>query len=245
MTAAADAAIDELYGAPLEEFVSERTRLSKQLREAGDADGAAAVAKLRKPVLAAWTLNQLARRNRREVDLLLDAGHRLREAQAGALGGAAKDDFDRARKTESDALRALTREAEELLRERGSTSSSVLDQVTTSLRSAAVSSSGRELLARGCFVEPLQSEGFDILGELAGSLPRTNRRSQLEREQQAAQREALKAAKERLKEAERRADSAEKEAERLRIDAEKAGRRAADERAKAEEAARALRAFEQ
>jgi hypothetical protein len=238
-----EAVVDELYGAALEDFVAERTRLAKQLRDAGN-DGAAEFAKLRKPVLAAWTLNQLTRRNRRDVDLLLDAGHRLREAQAGALGGAAREEFDRARQTENDAVRRLTREAAQLLQERGGASTSVLDQVTTSLRSAAVSPSGRELLARGRFVEPLQSEGFDILGDLAGSLPPPSRRSQAEKDKKAKRREAIRAAKERLRESERRAHAAEQEAERLRLEAESARRHAADERAKADVAAKELRALD-
>src|SRR6266536_1742685 len=95
-----DEAIDELYGADLDDFVAERARLAKGLREEGDGAGAQTMAKLRKPSVAAWILNQLARRNRREVDLLLDAGHRLREAQAGALSGAERDAFEQARKTE-------------------------------------------------------------------------------------------------------------------------------------------------
>src|SRR6266508_46216 len=81
-------ATDELYAADLDAFVGERARLAKALREAGQTEESQAFAKLRKPTVAAWVLNQLARRNRREVDLLLDAGHRLREAQAGALSGA-------------------------------------------------------------------------------------------------------------------------------------------------------------
>src|SRR5436190_3667391 len=122
-------AIDELYAADLEQFVAERTRLAKALRDAGDREGAEAFAKLRKPSVAAWALNQLTRRNRREVDMLLDAGHRLREAQAGALTGAARDAFDQARRTERDALSRLTREAEKLLKERGSGSAATVNQV--------------------------------------------------------------------------------------------------------------------
>src|SRR5438876_11848144 len=122
-------AIDELYAADLEQFVAERTRLAKALRDAGDREGAEAFAKLRKPTVAAWVLNQLARRNRREVDLLLDAGHRLREAQAEALTGEEKGEFERARKTERDALRSLNREAERFLTaERGGACASGLNQ---------------------------------------------------------------------------------------------------------------------
>src|SRR5204863_2632144 len=112
-------AIDELYAADLEQFVTERTRLAKALRDAGDREGAQTVTKLRKPSVAAWALNQLARRNRREVDLLLDAGHRLREAQAGALRGAERDAFEQARRSEREARTRLVQAAEKLLGERG------------------------------------------------------------------------------------------------------------------------------
>jgi hypothetical protein len=153
-----DEALDELYGAPLDEFVAERKRLAQKL---GGADGKE-LAKLKKPNVAAWVLNQLARRERRDVDLLLDAGHRLRQAQAGVLRGGEKESFDDARRKESDALKRLTKAAERLLRDaRGSASASALAQISESLRAAAVTEEGREVLARGRFVEPLRASGFD------------------------------------------------------------------------------------
>ena len=167
-----DDAIDELYGAAPEDFVAERTRLAKSLRTAGLRDEADALGKLRKPSIAAWALNQLARRHRREVDVLLDSGHRLREAQAGLFGGGEKDAFETARRAEQDALSQLAAAAEELLGERGSASAATLAQVTESLRAAAVSPAGRELLARGRFTEPIRGQGFDLVGELAAGVPR-------------------------------------------------------------------------
>lgn len=167
-----DDAIDELYGAAPEDFVAERTRLAKALRTAGLRDEAEALAKLRKPSIAAWALNQLARRHRREVDLLLDSGHRLREAQAGLFGGGEKDAFETARRAEQEALSQLTAASEELLEKRGSASAATLAQVTESLRAAAVSPEGRELLARGRFTEPIRGQGFDLLSELAAGAPR-------------------------------------------------------------------------
>jgi hypothetical protein len=153
-----DEALDELYGAPLDEFVAERKRLAKKL----DGADAAALAKVRKPNVAAWVLNQLARRERRDVDLLLDAGHRLRQAQTGVLRGAEKAAFEDARRKESDALKRLTKAAERLLRdERGSASSGALAQINEGLRAAAVSEDGRELLARGRFTEPPKAAGFE------------------------------------------------------------------------------------
>lgn len=154
-----DEVLDELYGAPLDEFVAERKRLAQKL----GGDEGKELAKLRKPNVAAWVLNQLARRERRDVDLLLDAGHRLRQAQAGVLRGGEKESFEDARRKESDALKRLTKAAERLLRDaRGTASASALAQVGESLRAAAVTEEGREVLARGRFVEPLRASGFDV-----------------------------------------------------------------------------------
>jgi len=238
-----DEAVDELYGVPLEDFTRERSRIAKELRAAGNADDADAVAKLRKPSVAAWVLNQLARRSRRDVDLLLDAGHRLREAQVAVLSGAEKEEFDRARKTESDALKRLNRDAEQLLRERGSASAGVLKQIGDSLRAAAVSPTGRELLARGRFTQPLQAEGFDVFGELAGSAaPR--RKPAPDREQRERRREAVREAKERVRQAERRVRAAEAEVEKLTAALAAAEETAATEHERLDAAAEGLRRAE-
>jgi hypothetical protein len=227
-------ATDELYAADLDAFVSERLRLAKALRDAGYAQEAQAFAKLRKPTVPAWVLNQLSRRNRRDIDLLLDAGHRLREAQAGVLTGSEKDEFERARKTETDALRTLNREAERLLEaERGSASASVLNQVGEALRAAAISESGRETLARGLFTEPMRSEGFDVISQLAGaSGARPRRKAPARRNELREANETLKAARAALRQAEQASRDAERAAERLRAEWEKAD--AVAERAQAE-----------
>jgi len=239
-------AIDELYGADLEDFVAVRTRLAKELRDAGDRESADALAKLRKPSVAAWALNQLARRNRREVDLLLDAGHRLREAQAGALAGADREAFEQARKNERDAVAALTREADKLLGARGSASAATLSQIGESLRAAAVSEQGREILARGRFVQPLGAQGFDVIGELAPAGGAPVRAPKLSgREEQKQAREALKEARERLREAERTARDAEREANRLTREAGRAQQQAEDARAEVEAAERLVAEAEQ
>jgi hypothetical protein len=207
-----DDAIDELYGAAPEDFVGERTRLAKELRTAGLRDEAEALAKLRKPSIAAWALNQLARRHRREVDLLLDSGHRLREAQAGLFGGGEKDAFETARRAEQDALAQLMAAAGELLGERGSTSAATLGQVTESLRAAAVSPEGRELLARGRFTEPIRGQGFDLLGELAAAAPRPPRPKAKPKRDRAAEEKAkaeLRAAKAELRAAEQEVEQAQ------------------------------------
>jgi hypothetical protein len=221
-----DEAIDRLYGVDLAEFVPERTRLAKELRAEGRREEAEQLAKLRKPTVAAWAVNQLTRQQRRDVDLLLDAGHRLREAQAGVLRGNDKAEFDRARATERDALRRLTHTADELL---GGTTPSTLQQIGDMLRAAAVSEEGREQLARGQFVAPLEAEGFGVLGALAPKtpVPRKEKRADTaaaKREARKAAQDALRAARARLRELEQKATVAEKSAEAARAEADAAAR---------------------
>jgi hypothetical protein len=238
-----DDALDELYGADLDAFVAERTRLAKQLKQDGDAEAAAQLQKLRKPNVAAWTLNQLARRNRREVDLLLDAGHRLREAQTGVLRGEDRETFERAQATQRDALRTLRHDAVQLLeQERGGASASVLGQIEESLRAAAVSEEGRELLARGRFETPIKLEGFEALGDLGGfaaaAAAAPPRESRTDRRRRA--KAALAEARERLREAERAARSADQEVERLRKELAAAERDADAAQSEVEDAQQAV-----
>ncbi len=232
-----DDAIDELYGVDLDAFVAERAKLVRKLKEQGAKDDAARLAKLRKPTVFAWTLNQLARRERRDVDLLLDAGHRLREAQAGVLHGGDRAEFERARQIERDALRRLERAAARLL---GGSSSTVLPQISSTLRTAAVTEEGRELLAVGRFTAPLEPEGFDAIAGLAPEAsakapPRTSAAGE-QREAKAA----LRQAKAHVRELERAAREAQERAETLEHESAKARRDAEAARAAADEARRAL-----
>lgn len=223
MTMNLDEAADQLYGTALEDFVAERTRLVKELRAVGRREDAETLAKSRKPTVGGWVLNQLARRNRREVDLLLNAGYRLREAQAGALGGQDREAFEQARKAQSDVLRRLRSEAERFLKEeRSGASASVLNEVEEALRATAISETGREALACGLFVEPPRAEGFDVVSEVAGLAPlqmpagRKDTRQNERREATAR----LKEARAKLRDAERTAVRALRVAEEARREAE-------------------------
>jgi hypothetical protein len=233
-----DEAIDELYGADLDAFTAERTRLARELRAEGSRDEAFELQQLRKPTVAAWALNQLARRNRRDVDLLLDAGHRLREAQAAALRGDDREAFEQARATEREALKRLNREAERLVREeRGGASPAVLSQIEETLRAAAVSEEGRERLALGRFTAPLVSEGFGALEGLAPDTPAARRESG----PSAAELKRLRReAQQRVRELEAEARAADERAAKLRREWEAAEREAEDLRRQADEARDAL-----
>jgi hypothetical protein len=229
-----DDAIDSLYGAELESFTAERTRLARELREAGDRESAERVAKLKKPTVAAWALNQLARRQRRDVDLLLDAGHRLRQAQEGVVGGGDRGSFEQAQKTERDALRRLTQQASQLL---GGASPQVLSQISQTLRAAAVSEEGRELLARGRFTTPLETEGFDVFA----ALPAAARARPKKRPARKPASDELRKARERIRELEQKARTAERETEKLKGELKKSERAAESARVAVAAAQRELK----
>ena len=241
--------LDELYGVDLDEFTATRKRLAQELRVAGEKDEGAAVAALRKPVVSAWALNQLTRRERRDVDLLLAAGHRLRQAQSSLLRGGGRDEFDSARNAEEAAIGRLAEAARVLLdAERGGASSSAVAQIGATLRAAAVSDEGRTLLARGRFEAPIASEGFEILGALApAGAPRPEMRKEDDGRAEAIRRAkaALQEAQEAERQRKREAQEAERTAVGLRQEWEQAEQRAEAAREDSEAAARATAAAQQ
>jgi len=154
-----DDALDELYGVELGEFVARRGALAKELRAAGRTEAAALMSKQRKPTVPAWIVNQLARRNRREVDVLLDTGHRARQEQSKAVAGK-RSNLDAALEQEREALRALLAAAREIAPD---ASAGTLERVSRTLRAAAVTEEGRELIARGRLERELDPPGFEIV----------------------------------------------------------------------------------
>src|SRR5436309_4028000 len=131
--------IDRLYALDPGEFVAERDRVARELRDAGQREEAEQVKGLRKPTISAWAINQLARQERREVDLLLDAGHRLREAQQGLLAGEDRRSLDEARRNEREALAGLRAAARRSLAGEGRGSGTGLNRITGTLQAAALS----------------------------------------------------------------------------------------------------------
>jgi hypothetical protein len=167
-----DQELDRLYALEPATFVAARDALVRELRDSGRREEAAEVKSLRKPTVSAWAINQLTRQERRQVDLLLDAGHRLREAQQGLLAGQDPSGLAEARRTERDALASLRKAARGILAEAGRESETTLNRITETLQSAAVSSEGRELLARGRLTGDLEATGFELLAPLAEGAPR-------------------------------------------------------------------------
>ena len=67
-------AADLLYGMGREEFIGVRDALVKQVRAAGDRELATEIGGLRKPSVAAWVANRLAREYPDEVEGLEELG---------------------------------------------------------------------------------------------------------------------------------------------------------------------------
>src|SRR4051794_15827305 len=92
--------VEELYGAPPDEFISRRDARAKELRK-DDRAAAEAVKKLRRPSVSAAAVNRLARDAADDVEALLAAGEALRQAQ---LGGGDRDAIRAAAHDEREAV---------------------------------------------------------------------------------------------------------------------------------------------
>src|SRR5262245_54635608 len=110
-----EAELDRLYGLPLEEFTAERNAPANRVKNEGGAESVAAIRALPKPSLVAWTVNQLSRQERAQLDDLLTAADGLRAAQVQALGGSGADELRQAQEAERQAVQALTHSARRIL----------------------------------------------------------------------------------------------------------------------------------
>lgn len=127
-----EAAVDELYAAPAEEFVRTRSRLVAAAKAAGDKPMALDLAAMRKPTVAAWAVNRLVTQRGEDADRLVDLAERMRAAQQ-ALDGAL--------------LKELSRERTELLEELVAAVSEVAQQAGVSLSAAGTREVGATFVA--------------------------------------------------------------------------------------------------
>ena len=228
-----EAVLDELYSAPLDEFIARRTALAKQLKGEGRTDEAAEVGGARKPSVPLWTVNQLARRNKPAVEKLLDASDALRKA----LGKGDQDAFGAAQKAQTDALRKLRDAARGLL---GKATDAVLERVVSTLRTASVDDELRERLGAGRLTEEPEASGFDALAGLSFAPPGARKPTEKPTRDDDGRADRVKRATKALQEAKAEARAREREARDAERAAEKA-RKAADEAAAAvDEAEEAL-----
>jgi hypothetical protein len=213
-----EAVLDELYSAPLDEFIARRTALAKQLKAEGRADEAAEVGGARKPSVPLWTVNQLARRNKPAVKKVVEASDALRKA----LGKGDHDAFAAAQKEQTDALKKLRDAARSLL---GKATDPVLERVVSAFRTASVDDDLRDALLAGRLTEEPEASGFDALAGL--SFAPAGPRKQAETPKRDADRikeatKALQQAKADARERERDAREAERAADKARKAADSA-----------------------
>jgi len=114
MTAPEDV-VARLYEVPPERFIAARDEAVAAARQAGDRAAATAIAKLRRPTVAAWLVNLLARRRTDLVDELLALGERLRSAQHDLRGDELRELSGKRRA----AIGGLVAQARKLAREEG------------------------------------------------------------------------------------------------------------------------------
>ena len=219
----ADDPLDELFAAPLDEFVAVRNRIASELRKAGDKDAADEVKAIRKPSPVVWALNGLAREDKAAVKSLVGAADRMRKVQSGR----SRTSYADAQKALNEATRKLAKRGAELLGEGGKTpSDAMVQRLDRALTAAAASPETSELLRAGRLLEEPEPVGFGGIGEVVAS-PTAGRskaaKQPTARERRAAEREAER--RERLDDAKRELREAKAEAARLSREAERAQER--------------------
>jgi hypothetical protein len=197
--------VDDLYALPLEEFTQARNARAAELRKEGRREEADEVKRLPKPTAAAWIVNQLARRNRKELERLVEAGRRLRE------GG----DFERSTEAAKSAQAELTRAARAL----GSPSDAVLQGVARTLHAAAADEKAAARVLEGRLAKELDVVGF---------VPMAARPQPRQKPAPRPKSRELGEAKERIAQLRREANGAQREADAAARRAERAQAALAD-----------------
>jgi hypothetical protein len=163
---------DALYHLPPERFVAARDALARELRAAGDREGAAEVKALARPSAAAAAVNRFVRERRDAADALWAAADELVAAQRGALGpdrprrGAGAAAVRQASAAERRALDG----ALEAVRELDAPSQATLERVRAILRGAAADPAVREAVRAGRLSREPDPSTTDPLAALAASL---------------------------------------------------------------------------
>lgn len=152
---------DELYGLTPGEFTAARDRYAAEARRAKDPAAAKAIAALRRPTLAAWAANLLARRQPDRAGELLRLGEMLREAHRSLDGAQLRT----ASRQQHRLVTALARTAAELAGEAGqSVSDTVLAEIEQTLHAVLAHPDVAEQWSRGRLAKvPEAAVGFGVV----------------------------------------------------------------------------------
>ncbi|APE33108.1 hypothetical protein BOX37_03030 [Nocardia mangyaensis] len=214
----------ELYGLDPGVFVATRTERAAAARAEGDRALAEAITALRKPTVAAWTVNLLARHAPTEIAALLDLGAALRSAQRQLSG----DKLRALGNQRQQVVNAMTKRAGELAAEHDRPASEqVLREVGQTLTAALADPEVADRVRAGVLPTALTYDGFGPAGLVAitggkasGSATRARRRAGPSQEDALATRRAE--AQQELADAESALDAARS----TREEAESAARQA-------------------
>ncbi|WP_016933732.1 hypothetical protein [Rhodococcus sp. R1101] len=158
-----DSVADALYGLDPGDFVAARSEFAAQAREAGDRELTVAIGRLRKPTVAAWMVNLLARERADELAALLDIGAALRTAQRRLSGSEMRTLSEQRRRV----VAALERDAGRLAADRGrSASESALREVGRTLNAALSDPDIGDQVRQGRLDAIVESDGFGDLSAM-------------------------------------------------------------------------------
>jgi hypothetical protein len=222
-----DDLLDRLYELPPERFIAARDEAVAAARKAGDRATATAIGKLRRPTVAAWLVNLLARQRADLVGELLTLGEQLRAAQHDLRGEELRELSGRRRA----AIGGLVQQARRLAREAGRSGREnlPLTDVEATLTAALAEPEIAEAVRSGTLERAVDYAGFGEVprpklrviegGKPAEPAPPVDRPAPVDRSaQKAAAEKAAEAARTRAKEAQaelRRATEAEEAAARV------------------------------
>jgi len=163
-------AVGELYALSPDEFIGRRTELAAEARDNGDRSLASAIGKLRRPTIAAWLVNLLARECRADLDPLLELARDLRDAHR-QMDGARIRELSGKRQ---DVLQAVITTASSVTDR--PVGDSVLQQVRQTYEAAIADEAAEAATLSGQLTTSLSYSGF---GEVdlteATALPSTRR----------------------------------------------------------------------
>ena len=222
-------AAEELYSLSPGDFTAARDERAAAARAAGDRDLAEAIGGLRRPVVSAWLVNQLARGARDQVAELVALGESLRQAQQDLAGERVRE-LSAQRRT---LVAGLVAEAKRIAARGGRPAGLQVErEVDATLQAALADSGAAAAVQAGCLASPLSYAGLGV-GDAASVATRGRRapapapaRDKAERKparrapaggkrETPAEREARRAAEQAEREARQAAAEAERRANKI------------------------------
>ncbi|MEI8411901.1 MULTISPECIES: hypothetical protein [unclassified Kribbella] len=202
-------AADALYAASAADFIATRNELAKQLKADGDQLGSTRLKAMRKPTVAAWVTNLVARELPDELDDLLALGDEFREATADLDGDRLRELTPKRHKLLDQVAKAATKLSEQ---QGQKVSADVGQKLRETLDAALVDPAAGDAVREGRLSSALRHVGFGVVdesGEPTTVTPITDERRQRAKDR----RKAETAAEEESAAARRKREEAEREQE--------------------------------